>query len=108
MMAGIVVSNSILLVDYTTILRRRGKSLREAVVEAGRTRLRPIIMTTLTTILGMLPMAMGWSEGGETEAPMAVAVIFGLGVSTVLTLVVIPVLYTIFEHRLKRFEQPAL
>ncbi len=108
MMAGIVVSNSILLVDYTTILRRRGKSLREAVVEAGRTRLRPIIMTTLTTILGMLPMALGWSEGGETEAPMAVAVIFGLGVSTVLTLVVIPVLYTIFEQRLKRFEQPTL
>lgn len=108
MMAGIVVSNSILLVDYTSILRRRGKPLREAVVEAGRTRLRPILMTTLTTILGMLPMALGWSEGGETEAPMAVAVIFGLSVSTVLTLVVIPVLYTIFEQRLKRFEQPTL
>lgn len=102
MMAGIVVSNSILLVDYTNILRRRGMALREAVVTAGRTRLRPILMTTLTTILGMLPMALGFGEGGETNAPMAVAVIFGLGVSTVLTLVIIPVLYSLFEDRLKK------
>ncbi|NTV52256.1 MAG: efflux RND transporter permease subunit, partial [Candidatus Firestonebacteria bacterium] len=101
MMAGIVVSNSILLVDYTNILRRRGVALRDAVVQAGRTRLRPIIMTTLTTILGMLPMALGWGEGGETEAPMAVAVIFGLSLSTVLTLVVIPVIYTLMEERFK-------
>jgi len=106
MMAGIVVSNSILLVDYTNILRRRGHAMHEAVVSAGRTRLRPIIMTTLTTILGMLPMALGMGEGAETEAPMAVAVIFGLAFSTVLTLIVIPVLYTLFEERLKRF-QPA-
>jgi len=102
MMAGIVVSNSILLVDFTNILRRRGMALRDAVVTAGRTRLRPILMTTLTTILGMLPMALGLGEGGETNAPMAVAVIFGLAVSTVLTLVIIPVLYTLFEERLKR------
>jgi HAE1 family hydrophobic/amphiphilic exporter-1 len=105
MMAGIVVSNSILLVDYTNILRRRGLGLHEAVVLAGKTRLRPILMTTLATILGMLPMALGLSEGGETEAPMAVAVIFGLTVSTVLTLVIVPVIYTVFEDRLKRFTQ---
>ncbi len=102
MMAGIVVSNGILLVDYTTILRRRGKTLREAVVEAGRTRLRPILMTSLTTIAGMLPMALGLGEGGEFEAPMAVSVIFGLGLSTLLTLVIIPTLYTIIEEKFKR------
>ncbi len=107
MMAGIVVSNSILLVDFTNILRRRGQPLLEAVAAAGRTRLRPILMTTLTTILGMLPMALGLGEGGETEAPMAVAVIFGLSVSTVLTLVFIPLLYTLVEERLKRFEKKA-
>jgi hydrophobic/amphiphilic exporter-1 (mainly G- bacteria), HAE1 family len=73
--------------------------MHEAVVKAGRTRLRPILMTTLTTILGMLPMAMGMGEGAETEAPMAVAVIFGLSFSTVMTLVVIPVLYSLFEQR---------
>jgi HAE1 family hydrophobic/amphiphilic exporter-1 len=105
MMAGIVVSNSILLVDYTNILRRRGLALREAVVTAGRTRLRPILMTTLTTILGMLPMALGIGEGAETEAPMAVAVIFGLGLSTILTLVIIPLIYTVVEERLKRFQK---
>jgi HAE1 family hydrophobic/amphiphilic exporter-1 len=102
MMVGIVVSNSILPVDYTNILRRRGKPLRAAVVEAGRTRLRPILMTTLTTILGMLPMALGLGEGGETEAPMAVAVIFGLSLSTILTLVIIPVIYTWVEERLRK------
>jgi HAE1 family hydrophobic/amphiphilic exporter-1 len=102
MMAGIVVSNSILLVDYANILRRRGLGLHESIVTAGRTRLRPILMTTLTTILGMLPMALGLGEGGETNAPMAVSVIFGLSLSTVLTLIIIPILYTVFEERLRR------
>jgi len=102
MMAGIVVSNGILLVDYTNRLRGRGKELQEAVVLAGRTRLRPILMTTITTILGLVPMAVGMGEGSESNAPMAIAVIGGLSVSTVLTLVFIPTLYTIFEQRFKR------
>ena len=102
MMAGIVVSNGILLVDYTNRLRGRGMSLEEAVTLGGRTRLRPILMTTLCTILGLIPMAVGLGEGSESNAPMAIAVIGGLSVSTILTLVFIPTLYTIFEKRLKR------
>ncbi len=102
MMAGIVVSNGILLVDYTNQLRRRGMALREAVIRAGRTRLRPILMTTVTTILALTPMAIGFGEGSESNAPMAIAVIGGLAVSTLLTLIFIPTLYTIFEERFKR------
>ena len=102
MMAGIVVSNGILLVDYTNRLRGRGMSLEEAVTLGGRTRLRPILMTTLCTILGLIPMAVGLGEGSESNAPMAIAVIGGLSVSTILTLVFIPTLYTIFEKRFKR------
>ena len=102
MMAGIVVSNGILLVDYTNRLRGRGMSLEEAVTLGGRTRLRPILMTTLCTILGLIPMAVGLGEGSESNAPMAIAVIGGLSVSTLLTLVFIPTLYTIFETRFKR------
>jgi CzcA family heavy metal efflux pump len=102
MMAGIVVSNGILLVDYTNRLRERGLELQEAVILGGRTRLRPILMTTLCTILGLIPMAVGLGEGSESNAPMAIAVIGGLSVSTLLTLVFIPTLYTIFEARFKR------
>jgi multidrug efflux pump subunit AcrB len=102
MMAGIVVSNGILLVDYTNRLRGRGLNLEEAVTLGGRTRLRPILMTTLCTILGLIPMAVGLGEGSESNAPMAIAVIGGLSVSTLLTLVFIPTLYTIFETRFKR------
>jgi CzcA family heavy metal efflux pump len=102
MMAGIVVSNGILLVDYTNRLRGRGMSLEEAVTLGGRTRLRPILMTTLCTILGLIPMAIGLGEGSESNAPMAIAVIGGLSVSTLLTLVFIPTLYSIFESRFKR------
>lgn len=99
MLAGIVVSNAILLVDYTNTLRRRdGKPLREAVEEAGRTRLRPILMTTLTTILGLLPMAMGIGEGAELQAPLARVVIGGLTASTLVTLVLVPTVYTLFEE----------
>jgi len=101
-MAGIVVSNGILLVDYTNRLRGRGMELQEAVVLGGRTRLRPILMTTLCTILGLIPMAIGFGEGSESNAPMAIAVIGGLSISTVLTLVFIPTLYSIFETRFKR------
>jgi CzcA family heavy metal efflux pump len=102
MMAGIVVSNGILLVDYTNRLRGRGLGLEEAVIRGGRTRLRPILMTTLCTILGLIPMAIGLGEGSESNAPMAIAVIGGLSVSTLLTLVFIPTLYAIFETRFKR------
>ena len=102
-MVGIVVSNGILLVDYTNRLRKRGVELHEAVILAGRTRLRPILMTTLATILGLMPLAMGL--GGESsQAPLAIAVIGGLTVSTILTLLFVPTLYTIFEEKFKRKE----
>jgi len=100
-MVGIVVSNGILLVDYTNRLRQRGMPLEEAVVRAGRTRLKPILMTSLATVLGLIPMAIGL--GGEsTQAPLAIAVIGGLTVSTTLTLFFVPSLYIVFERRLKR------
>jgi HAE1 family hydrophobic/amphiphilic exporter-1 len=99
MLAGIVVSNAILLVDYTNILRRRDHiPLREAVATAGRTRLRPILMTSLATMLGLVPMAMGLGEGAELQAPLARVVIGGLLASTMITLVFVPVVYTIFEE----------
>ena len=99
MLAGIVVSNAILLVDYTNILRKRdGKALRDAVEEAGRTRLRPILMTTLTTTLGLVPMALALGEGGELQAPLARVVIGGLTASTLVTLVLVPTVYTLFEE----------
>ncbi len=100
-MVGIVVSNGILLVDYTNHLRMRGVELHEAVIRAGITRLKPILMTSLATILGLIPMAIGL--GGEsTQTPLAIAVIGGLSVSTGLTLFFIPTLYTVFEEKFKR------
>jgi HAE1 family hydrophobic/amphiphilic exporter-1 len=99
MLAGIVVSNAILLVDYTNILRRRDNvPLREAVALAGRTRLRPILMTSLATMLGLVPMALGIGEGAELQAPLARVVIGGLLASTLITLVFVPTVYTIFEE----------
>ena len=99
MLAGIVVNNAIVLVDYINVLRRRdGLPLRQAVELAGRRRLRPILMTTLTTVLAMVPMALGIGEGGEVQAPMARVVIGGLTASTLITLVFIPTLYTIVEE----------
>jgi multidrug efflux pump subunit AcrB len=100
-MVGIVVSNGILLVDYTNHLRLSGLELHEAVIRGGKTRLKPILMTSLATVLGLIPMAIGL--GGEsTQAPLAIAVIGGLTFSTVLTLFFVPILYTIFEERFKR------
>lgn len=100
MLGGIVVNNAILLVDYTNLLRRRdGMEMMEAIKEAGRRRLRPIMMTALTTILAMVPMAIGLGEGSEVQTPMARVVIGGLISSTFITLVVVPVIYSIFEHR---------
>jgi multidrug efflux pump subunit AcrB len=102
MMFGIVVSNGVLLVDYTNVLRQRGRPLLEAVVTASRTRLRPILMTSLATVFGLLPMAIGWGTGGETNAPLARAVVGGLSVSTLLTLFLIPTVYVILEERFPR------
>jgi HAE1 family hydrophobic/amphiphilic exporter-1 len=98
MLGGIVVNNAILLVDYTNLLRRRDKMpIREAIEEAGRRRLRPILMTATTTIFALFPLALGLSEGGEAQAPMARAVIGGLLSSTLITLVIVPVVYSVFE-----------
>jgi len=97
MLAGIVVNNAIVLVDFINQLRENGVARNDAIIKAGPMRLRPILMTTLTTVLGLIPMALGIGEGGELRAPMATAVIGGLTFSTLLTLVVIPVIYTIFE-----------
>ncbi len=99
MLAGIVVKNAIVLVDCINRLRREGMEKTEAIVAAGRIRLRPILMTTLTTILGLLPMALGLGEGAEIRGPMAVTVIGGLLVSTLLTLVVIPTAYQVADRR---------
>jgi HAE1 family hydrophobic/amphiphilic exporter-1 len=103
MLGGIVVNNAILLVDHTNLLRQRDQMpLREAIEEAGRRRLRPILMTALTTIFGLLPLAIGVGEGGEAQAPLARVVIGGLTSSTLITLVVVPVVYSIFEWKDKR------
>jgi len=100
MLGGIVVNNAILLVDHTNLLRRRdGLGLGEAIEEAGRRRLRPILMTALTTVIGLVPLALGLGEGGEAQAPMARAVIGGLLSSTLITLVFVPVVYSLFERR---------
>ncbi|MEP6757225.1 MAG: efflux RND transporter permease subunit [Chthonomonadales bacterium] len=97
MLVGIVVKNGILLVDYTNLLRGRGLSRDQAVLEAGPTRLRPILMTTSAAVFGMLPLAIGLGKGSETQAPMATAVIGGLITSTILTLFIVPTVYTLFD-----------
>lgn len=105
MLAGIVVNNGIVYITYTNILRGRGYELTRAVVEAGRTRLRPILMTAFTTIFALIPMALALGEGAELRFPMARAVIGGLLVSTLLTLIFIPVLYTAIEGYKERRRQ---
>jgi len=106
MMVGIVVSNGVLLVDFANVLRSRGKPLMEATIDAGRTRLRPILMTTVATIVGLIPMALGIGEGSETNLPLARAVIGGLAVSTLFTLFLVPALYTFFERFSKKSHAP--
>ncbi len=107
MMFGIVVSNGVLLVDYTNVLRRKGRPLLDAVITASRTRLRPILMTSLATVFGLLPMAIGLGTGGETNAPLARAVVGGLSVSTLLTLFLIPTVYVMLEERIRRKPEDA-
>ena len=99
MLAGIVVNNAIVLVDLINQLQAQGLEKTSAIMEAGQARLRPILMTTLTTVLGLLPMAIGFGEGSELRTPMAIAVIGGLLVSTLLTLVVIPVVYSLLDRK---------
>lgn len=96
-LSGIVVNNGIVLIDYINVLRKEGKDRHEAITTAGPIRLRPILMTTLTTILGLVPLALGIGEGSELMAPMGTVVIGGLTLSTVLTLVLVPVIYTVFD-----------
>jgi HAE1 family hydrophobic/amphiphilic exporter-1 len=105
LLVGIVVSNAIVLVDYINKRREAGEEREEAIENAGPTRLRPIIMTTLTTLLGLIPMALGIGEGSETMAPMAIVVISGLLLSTISTLLLVPVIYTIFEDIRGKFRK---
>ena len=96
MLIGIVVKNGIVLIDYTILCRERGMSVKEAVIAAGRSRLRPILMTTLTTVLGMIPLALGRGEGAEMWNSLGMTVAWGLSVSTLITLVLIPIIYSLF------------
>ncbi len=102
MLSGIVVNNAIVLIDYINTLRGKGFDRDEAILMAGSTRLRPILMTTMTTVLGLFPLALGIGEGAEAQAPMATVVISGLLLSTLLTLVFIPVMYIIFDNISKK------
>jgi HAE1 family hydrophobic/amphiphilic exporter-1 len=98
-LVGIVVKNAIVLIDYINLLRGRGEDLNESIINAGISRLRPVLMTTLTTVLAMLPLALSAGEGAETWKPMAIAVIGGLTFSTLVTLIFVPVLYALIENK---------
>jgi HAE1 family hydrophobic/amphiphilic exporter-1 len=108
LLVGIVVKNGILLIDYTNLLRSRGLKRDEAVLEASPTRLRPILMTSFAAGFGMLPLALGLGEGSETQAPLATAVVGGLTTSTLLTLFVVPCIYTLFDDLARRFRKDDL
>ena len=103
MLFGIVVKNGIVLIDYTKLCRERGMSAIQASITAAKSRLRPVLMTTMTTILGMVPMALDQGEGSEMWRPLGVSVIGGLTVSTILTLVAVPILYYVFMGRSERW-----
>jgi HAE1 family hydrophobic/amphiphilic exporter-1 len=102
MLVGIVTKNGIVLVDYMNLLVERGASISEAVINGGKSRLRPVLMTSLTTILGMVPMAMGLGDGSEIWQPMGIAVVGGLTASTFLTLFIVPSLYAMLEGHNQR------
>lgn len=102
LLAGIVVKNGIVLVDYINLMRDRGYELHEAIALSGQSRLRPVLMTSLTAILGMIPMALSTSEGSEMWVPMGTVIIGGLTVSTFVTLIIVPVLYAIFSRHGER------
>ncbi|WP_078381421.1 efflux RND transporter permease subunit [Sutcliffiella halmapala] len=109
-LTGIVVNNAIVFVDYVNLLKHEGNSTLEAILLAGPTRMRPILMTALTTILGLIPLTLGFGEGMEIQQPMAIVILFGLSFATILTLIVIPVLYLLFDQfneksRLKKLEK---
>jgi HAE1 family hydrophobic/amphiphilic exporter-1 len=106
MLIGIVVKNGILLVDYTNQLRQRGMPRDKAILTAAPTRLRPILMTTLAAILGMLPLALGIGTGSEMYVPLATTVIGGLATSTLLTLFIVPTVYTIFDDLIVKYRRP--
>jgi multidrug efflux pump subunit AcrB len=99
MMTGIVVSNSILIVEFAGLLHSQGKSLLDAVVQSCKIRMRPILMTSLATLLGMIPMALGLEAGSEQYAPLARALIGGLGVSVVITVFLVPAVYLLIHGR---------
>jgi HAE1 family hydrophobic/amphiphilic exporter-1 len=98
-LAGVVVANAIVLVDAINRLREEGRAMDDAIAEAAATRLRPILITALNSVLGLLPLALGLGEGSEMQRPLAITVIFGLASSTVLTLVVVPVVYRLVSGR---------
>jgi HAE1 family hydrophobic/amphiphilic exporter-1 len=99
MLVGIVVKNAVVLVDFINLMRERGHDLYEAIAIAGRSRLRPVIMTTATTILGMLPLALSTGQGAELWSPMGITVIGGLIFSTMVTLIIVPVVYALFTRK---------
>ena len=105
MLVGIVVKNGIVMVDFTNLLRERGVGMYEAVLEAGKSRLRPVLMTSLTTILGMLPMAIGLGNGAELWQPRGISVIGGLTFSTMLTLIAGPILYYGVMGRSEKYQE---
>ncbi len=99
MLAGIVVNNAIVLVEYIELVRERGLVIRDAILEGARLRLRPILMTTLTTVFGMLPLALGIGEGAEMLQPLAVTIVWGLSFSMLVSLILVPIMYELTHRR---------
>ena len=107
LLVGVVVNNAIVLIDYINLLRARGQGLADAIVNAGRSRLRPVLITTMTTALGMLPMILSRGEGAATWKPLAATIVGGLTVSMLVTLVLVPTLYSLAHARLARRREQA-
>ena len=105
MLAGVIVNNGIVLIEYIAQARAEGKLKREAIVEAGLTRLRPILMTALTTILALVPASLGFGEGAETMQPMSITMVGGLLYGTILTLIIIPCVYDMFTKEKNMVEE---